>query len=69
MSTEVGGDSAVGLLTLSQTNTVAVYVPDASGVQDNAGLNDCPADSEPVIHASETVTPSLSCTCTKYANS
>ncbi len=30
------GDSAVGLSTLSQTNTVAVYVPDASGVHDNA---------------------------------
>jgi len=63
MSTEVGGDNAVGLLTLSQTNTVAVYVPAASGVQDNAGLNDCPAASEPVIHASEIVTPLESCTC------
>ena len=62
MSTEVGGDGAVRLLTLSQTNTVAAYVPAASGVQDNAGLNDCPADSEPVIHASETVTPLESCT-------
>ncbi len=63
-----GGDNAVGLSTLSHTNAVAVYVPDASGIQDNAGLNDCPAVNEPVIHASETVTPLLSWTCTKYAN-
>ncbi len=68
MSTEFGGDSAVGLLTLSQTNTVAVYVPSASGVQYNSVLNYCTADSEPVIHASETVTPSDFCTFTKYAN-
>ena len=63
-----GGDNAVGLSTLSHTNAVAVYVPGASGIHDNAGLNDCPAVSEPVIHASETVTPLSSWTCTKYAN-
>ncbi len=57
MSTDTGGDSAVGLSTDSQTNTVAVYVPGASGVQDNAGLNDCPAESVPEIHASAIVTP------------
>ena len=68
MSTDVVGDNAVGLSTLSQTNTVAVYDPAALGVHDNAGLIDCPAVKEPVIHANETVTPSLSCTCTKYAN-
>ncbi len=39
MSTEVGGDNAVGLSTLSQTNTVAVYDPEASGVHDNAITN------------------------------
>ena len=65
MLTDTVGDSAVGLSTLSQTNTVAVYEPDASGVHDNAGLIYCPAVKEPVIHANETVTPSLSCTCTK----
>jgi len=68
MSTEVVGDSAVGLSTLSQTNTVAVYDPDVPGVHDNAGLIDCPAVKEPVIHANDTVTPLPSCTCTKYAN-
>ena len=68
MSTETVGDKAIGLSTLSQTNTVAVYEPEALGVHDNAGLIDCPAFSEPVIHASETVTPLASCTCTKYAN-
>ena len=62
------GDSAVGLSTLSQTNTVAVYEPESLGVHDNAGLIDCPAVKEPVIHAKETVTPLPSCTCTKYAN-
>ena len=50
-------DRAVGLSTLSHTNTVAVYDPESPGIHDNAGLNDCPAASEPVIHASETVTP------------
>ena len=40
MSTDTGGLNAVGLSTLSQTNTVAVYVPDVLGIQDNAGLND-----------------------------
>ncbi len=68
MSTDTGGDNAVGLSTLCQTNTVAVNVPAESDIHDNAGLNDCPGDSEPVIHASETVTPLLSCICTKYAN-
>ena len=43
MLTDVVGDSAVGLSTLSQTNTVAVYDPAALGVHDNAGLIDCPA--------------------------
>ena len=38
MLTEVVGDSAVGLSTLSQTNTVAVYDPEVLGVHDNAGL-------------------------------
>jgi hypothetical protein len=52
-----GGDRAVGLSTLSQTNAVTVNVPDISGIHDKAGLNDCPGDNEPVIHASETVTP------------
>ena len=60
MVTDTGGDNAVGLSMLSQTNTVAVYKPGAVGIQDNAGLNDCPGASEPVIHASETVTPLLS---------
>ena len=50
-------DRAVGLSTLSQTNTVAVYDPDASGINDNAWLNDCQDASEPVNHASERVTP------------
>ena len=68
MSTDVVGDSAVGLSTLSQTNTVAVYDLDELGVHDNAGLIDCPAVKDPVIHANDTVTPSPSCTCTKYAN-
>ena len=45
------GDSAVGLSTLSQTNTVAVYDPESLGVHDNAGLIDCPAVKDPVIHA------------------
>ncbi len=49
--------SAVGLSTLSHTNTVAVYEPEALGVHDNAGLIDCPAVKEPVIHANDTVTP------------
>ncbi len=57
MLTDVVGDSAVGLSTLSQTNTVAVYDPEALGVHDNAGLIDCPAVKEPVIHANDTVTP------------
>ena len=65
MVTDVVGDSAVGLSTLSQTNTVAVYVPEVLGVHDNAGLIDCPAVKDPVIHAYDTVTPSPSCTCTK----
>ena len=43
MDTDTVGDSAVGLSTLSHTNTVAVYDPEASGVHDNAGLIDCPA--------------------------
>jgi len=60
MSTEVVGDSAVGLSTLSQTNTVAVYVPEVPGVHDNAGLIDCPAVKDHVIHANATVTPSPS---------
>jgi len=68
MLTDVVGDSAVGLSTLSQTNTVAVYDPESPGVHDNAGLIDCPAVKDPVIHANDTVTPSPSCTCTKYAN-
>ena len=58
MVTETVGDSAVGLSTLSHTNTVAVYEPEASGVHDNAGLIDCPAVKDPVIHANDTVTPS-----------
>ena len=41
MVTDVVGDSAVGLSTLSHTNTVAVYEPEALGVHDNAGLIDC----------------------------
>ena len=57
MLTDTGGDSAVGLSTDSQTKIVASYVPDESGVQDNAGLNDCPAASVPEIHASAIVTP------------
>ncbi len=57
MLTDVVGDSAVGLSTLSQTNTVAVYVPESLGVHDIAGLNDCPPVKEPVIHANDTVTP------------
>ncbi len=57
MVTDTVGDNAVGLSTLSHTNTVAVYEPDASGVHDNAGLIDCPAVKEPVIHANDTVTP------------
>ncbi len=57
MLTDVGGDNAVGLSTDSQTKIVASYVPGASGVQDNAGLNDCPAESEPEIHANAIVTP------------
>ena len=57
MLTDVVGDSAVGLSTLSQTNTVAVYDPEPLGVHDNAGLIDCPAVKEPVIHANDTVTP------------
>ncbi len=57
MLTDVVGDSAVGLSTLSQTNTVAVYVPESPGVHDNAGLIDCPPVKEPVIHANDTVTP------------
>ena len=61
-------DSADGLSTLSHTKTVASYVPLSEGIHDNAGLNDCPEAKEPVIHANETVTPSLFCTCTKYAN-
>ncbi len=65
MVTDVVGDSAVGLSTLSHTNTVAVYVPAAPGVHDNAGLIDCPAVKEPVIHANDTVTPFSSCACTK----
>ena len=68
MVTDVVGDSAVGLSTLSHTNTVAVYEPEALGVHDNAGLIDCPAVKEPVIHANDTVTQFSSCTCTKYAN-
>ena len=68
MVTEVVGDSAVGLSTLSHTNTVAVYEPEAAGIHDIAGLNDCPAVKLPVIQDSETVTPLASCTCTKYAN-
>jgi hypothetical protein len=60
MVTEVVGDSAVGLSTLSHTNTVAVYEPEAAGIQDIAGLNDCPAVKLPVIQDSETVTPSES---------
>ena len=55
-----GGDNAVGLSTDSQTNAVAVYPPASVGVHDRAGLNDWPAESEPVIHASDTVTPSPS---------
>jgi hypothetical protein len=65
MVTDVVGDNAVGLSTLSQTNTVAVYEPEALGVHDNAGLIDCPAVKDPVIHANDTVTPFSSCTCTK----
>ena len=68
MSTDTVGDNAVGLSTLSQTNTVAVYEPESLGVHDNAGLIDCPPVKEPVIHANDTVTPLPSCTCTKYAN-
>ena len=68
MLTDVVGDSAVGLSTLSQTNTVAVYDPESPGVHDNAGLIDCPAVKDPVIHANDTVTPFPYCTCTKYAN-
>ena len=60
MLTEVVGDSAVGLSTLSHTNTVAVYEPEAAGIHDIAGLNDCPAVKLPVIQDSETVTPSES---------
>ncbi len=58
MSIACGGDKAVGLSTLSHTNAVASYAPALSGIHDKAGLNDCPGDNEPVIHASETVTPS-----------
>ena len=65
MSTDTVGDNAVGLSTLSQTNTVAVNEPEPLGVHDNAGLIDCHAVKEPVIHANETVTPLPSCTCTK----
>ncbi len=68
MVTDVVGDNAVGLSTLSHTNTVAEYEPEALGVHDNAGLIDCPPVKEPVIHANDTVTPLSSCTCTKYAN-
>ena len=50
MSTDTVGDSAVGLSTLSHTNTVAVYEPEESGVHDNAGLIDCPAVKEPVSY-------------------
>ena len=57
MSTDTVGDRAVGLDTLSHTNTVAVYEPEVLGVHDNAGLIDCPAVKEPVIHANDTVTP------------
>ena len=60
MVTEVVGDSAVGLSTLSHTNTVAVYEPEAAGIHDIAGLSDCPAVKLPVIQDSETVTPSES---------
>jgi hypothetical protein len=60
MSTDTVGDNAVGLSTLSHTNTVAVYEPEALGVHDSAGLIDCPPVKEPVIHARETVTPSPS---------
>ena len=40
MSTDTVGLNAVGLSTDSQTNTVAVYVPDVVGIHDNDGLND-----------------------------
>jgi hypothetical protein len=52
-----GGDRAVGLSTLSHTNAVISNEPALLGIHDKAGLNDCPGDNEPVIHASETVTP------------
>ena len=68
MVTVPGGDSAVGLSTDSQTNTVAVYDPVMSGVHDCAGERDWPGLSEPSIHESETVTPLASCICTRYAN-
>ena len=35
-----GGDNAVGLSTDSQTNAVAEYAPEFSGIHDKAGLND-----------------------------
>ena len=59
MLTDTVSDNADGLSTLSHTKTVASYDPASEGIHDNAGLNDCPAAKEPVIHASETVTPSL----------
>ena len=55
--TDTVSDSADGLSTLSHTKTVASYDPASEGIHDNAGLNDCPAAKEPVIHANETVTP------------
>ncbi len=68
MSTDTVGDRAVGLDTLSHTNTVAVYEPELVGVHDWAAVIDWPLVSEPVNHESDTVTPDASWTCTKYAN-
>ena len=49
MLTDTVSDNADGLSTLSHTKTVASYDPASEGIHDNA--------KEPVIHASETVTP------------
>ncbi len=60
MLTDTVGDRAVGLDTLSHTNTVAVYEPELVGVHDCALVADCPALNVLEIHDNDTVTPDAS---------